>query len=62
MNKVLTKKRKNGHIKNGARATHNSRLQMLFVFAKRQFSAALKTNREYARSSSMTAIQHERPI
>lgn len=45
MNKVLTKKRKNGHIKNGAKATRNSRLQKLFMFAKGQFSAALKTNR-----------------
>lgn len=62
MSKVLTKEERNGLIKNGAKATRNSRLQKLFMFAKRQFGAALKTNREYARSSSMTAIQHERPI
>lgn len=53
---------KNGRTKNGVRATHNSKLQMLFMSAKRPFGEALKINREYVRSSSMTAIQHERPI
>lgn len=54
--------RKNGRTKNGVRATHNSKLQMPFMYAKEQFIAVLKINREYVRSSNMMAIQHERPI